>query len=189
MKIIFAQGNPEQAYARTRHNVGFLLIDEFAAAHNASFTRIPKFHASIADVTIEGEKVLLVKPTTFYNETGRAARLLIDFYKLNPETDFLVIYDDLALPLGTLRTRRSGSSAGNNGIKSLNTHIGSLYARVRVGTYNNLRDQMHNVDFVLGHFNKDEKLVLIHIYPHVVHFIDGFIKNNFETTKVSLAAE
>src|SRR5688572_22727546 len=105
MKVIFAQGNPGTQYTYTRHNVGFLLLDDFAKSKRAEFIKKSKFHADIAETSIDGEKVLLVKPTTFYNDTGQSARLLIDFYKLDPATDFLVIHDDLALPFGTIRTR------------------------------------------------------------------------------------
>src|SRR4051812_44656762 len=120
MKVIFAQGNPGNEYTTTRHNVGFFMLDRYARDNGGEFIKKAKFHADIAELSINSEKVLIVKPTTFYNDTGQSARLLIDFYKLDPSTDFLVIHDDLALPLGTVRTRDKGSDAGNNGIKSLN---------------------------------------------------------------------
>lgn len=186
MKIIFAQGNPGQAYTYSRHNVGFLFIDRIALTHGAHFVSKPKFHANTAEVTVGGEKIILVKPDTFYNETGQAARSLIDFYKLNPATDLLVVYDDLALPFGTLRTREKGSDAGNNGIKSLNAHIGSRYPRIRVGIYNDRRTQMPDAEFVLAHFDQAEKHTLPALYQQVEYFVDRFVKNDFEMTKVSL---
>lgn len=157
MKIIFAQGNPGPQYETTRHNVGFLALN--ALADGAAFAPKPKFFAAIAEVSIAGEKTLLVKPQTFYNETGRAARAILDFYKLSP-TDLLVIHDDLALPLGTLRIREKGSDAGNNGIKSLNAHLGPDYMRLRVGVCNELRDRIHDADFVLGNFSASERELL-----------------------------
>jgi PTH1 family peptidyl-tRNA hydrolase len=186
MKIIFAQGNPGAQYANTRHNVGFLLLDDFARTKRAEFIKKAKFHADIAEIAIGGEKVLLVKPTTFYNETGQSARLLVDFYKLNPATDFLVIHDDLALPFGAIRTREKGNDAGNNGIKSLNAHIDPHYRRIRIGIYNTLRERMPDVDFVLGHFSTQEKNALSDVYTHAERFMDGFINDNFEITKVSI---
>jgi PTH1 family peptidyl-tRNA hydrolase len=189
MKIIFAQGNPGKEYTNTRHNVGFLFIDALAASHRIEFVKKSKFHADIAESTIHGEKVLFVKPTTFYNETGQSARLLIDFYKCDPVHDFLVIHDDLALPLGTVRTRRSGSDAGNNGIKSLNAHLGPQYTRIRVGIYSDLRDRIPDADFVLGRFNVNEKDELRAVLELVERFVDGFIKNNFELTKVTISLE
>lgn len=187
MKIIFAQGNPGAQYANTRHNVGFLIIDTLAAQHRADFVKKTKFHADIAEVSIAGEKVLLVKPATFYNETGQTARMLVDFYKLNPSADLLVIHDDLALPLGTLRIRDKGRDAGNNGIKSLNAHLGSNYARIRVGIYNDLRDRIHDADFVLSNFTKSEADTLKDtISPKVIELIDAFCAGNIETTSHKL---
>ena len=186
MKLIFAQGNPGTQYAYTRHNVGFLLLDDFARNNRAEFIKKAKFHADIAEFAAKGEKVLLVKPTTFYNETGQSARLLIDFYKLDPTTDFLVIHDDLALPFGTIRTREKGSDAGNNGIKSLNAHLGPDYKRIRVGIHNQLRERIPDVDFVLSHFSAHEKNALSDVYQHAERFIDGFINDEFEITKVSI---
>jgi PTH1 family peptidyl-tRNA hydrolase len=187
MKIIFAQGNPGAQYANTRHNVGFLIIDTLAARHRADFVKKTKFHADIAEIAIAGEKVLLVKPATFYNETGQTARMLVDFYKLNPSTDLLVIHDDLALPLGTLRIRDKGRDAGNNGIKSLNAHLGSNYARIRVGIYNDLRDRIHDADFVLSNFTKNEADALKDtISPKVIELIDAFCAGNIETTSHKL---
>ncbi len=183
MKVIFAQGNPGLQYASTRHNVGFLAVDFFAKQQSAEFIKKPKFHCEIAETSIGGEKILLVKPTTFYNETGQAARLVIDFYKLDPATDFIVVHDDLSLPLGTLRIRDKGRDAGNNGIKSLNAHLGSDYARVRVGIYNELRDKMHDADFVLGHFTKAEiDVVRDAVLPKISEVITAFCAGKIQTT-------
>ena len=192
MKVIFAQGNPGAQYKTTRHNVGFLVIDALAEQHRAEFIKKPKFHAEIAEVTIAGEKTLLVKPSTFYNETGQAARLITDFYKLSAKNDFLVIHDDLALPLGTIRVREKGSDAGNNGVKSLNAHLGANYGRIRVGIYNDLRDRIHDADFVLSNFTKAEASVLDStIIPKLTELIEAFCAGNLATTshKLQLDAE
>jgi PTH1 family peptidyl-tRNA hydrolase len=187
MKIIFAQGNPDAQYMGTRHNVGFKVVDTLAAAHNVTFTKKPKFHADVAETSLAGEKVLLVKPTTFYNETGHAARLIVDFYKLDPDIDLLVIHDDLALPFGTLRIRTRGSDAGNNGIKSLNSHIGESYTRIRVGIYNDLRERVNDVNFVLGMFTKDESEALnATIIPKVIELVEHFCAEQLETTSHSV---
>lgn len=176
MKIIFAQGNPGAQYERTRHNVGFLALDSLAAKEGAQWRTQTKYTAEIAELTLDGEKVLLVKPLSFYNETGRVARALIDFYKANPRTDLLVVHDDLALPFGTIRIREKGSDAGNNGIKSLNAHLGPEYMRTRVGVWNELRDRMDDANFVLSSFTKDEMAalkatLLPAIHTHIAEFI------------------
>lgn len=187
MKVILAQGNPGQQYTETRHNIGWLVLDALAAQTDAQFLVQAKFHAHIAEVTIQGEKTLLVKPTTFYNETGRTARALVDFYKLDPATDLLVIHDDLALPFGTIRVREKGSDAGNNGIKSLNAHIGPEYARLRVGIWNDLRERMDDAAFVLARFSKDEMQTLDKdIIPHAIKLVEDFCRGTLQTTSHKL---
>lgn len=186
MKIIFAQGNPGNEYEYTRHNVGFLALDWFAHDNNVAFQPKPKFFADIAELNVDGEKILLVKPTTFYNETGKSARAIADFYKVET-TDIIVIHDELALPFGTLRTREKGSPAGNNGIKSLNTHLGEQYARIRVGTWNDIADKAGSFDFVLSKFTSEEFAKLQKdIFPKIGDFITEFIHGNHTNTSHSL---
>lgn len=180
MKLIFAQGNPETKYDNTRHNVGFMVIDEFADSLDLKWTEKSKFATMIAETTIDGEKVILAKPLTYYNETGQSARKLIDFYSIMPAHDVLVIHDDLALPFGTIRTRKQGSDAGNNGIKSLNNHIGEEYHRIRIGIANEYREQMGDMDFVLGKFSKDETDAFTALTPEIFAFISDFIKGDLE---------
>ena len=156
MKIILGQGNPGADYTTSRHNIGFMTLDALAKSSGLSFTNKPKFQADIAELSIEGQKVLLVKPNTFYNETGKSTRALVDFYKVSPSDDVLIIHDDLALPFGTLRTRVKGSDAGNNGIKSHSAHIGPDYHRIRVGIHNELSQRIESRRFVLGSFSKKE---------------------------------
>ncbi len=187
MKIILGQGNPGTQYTTTRHNVGWLLLD--ALAGGADFQTRTKFFAAIAETEIAGEKVLLIKPTTFYNETGRSARALLDFYKLDA-SDLLVIHDDLALPLGTIRIRQKGSDAGNNGIKSLNAHIGQDYWRMRVGIWSELRDRQADADFVLSKFTKDEHdFITAHITPEVKKLVEQFCVNDLAHTSKVIVSE
>lgn len=178
MKIIFAQGNPGSQYTRTRHNVGFIVVDALAEKEGSAWKTDTKVKAELATITLGGEKTLLVKPLSFYNETGQVARALIDFYKLNPAEDFLVIHDELALPFGTVRVRQKGSDAGNNGVKSLNAHLGTDYARIRVGVWNERRDQMDDAAFVLSTLSTDEltaltKLIEQPILPLINDFVEG----------------
>jgi peptidyl-tRNA hydrolase, PTH1 family len=189
MKVIFAQGNPGIQYASSRHNVGFVALDHLAKDWKVEFVKKPRFYADIAETTIDGEKILLVKPTTFYNETGQSARAILDFYKLDPKTDFLVIHDDMALPIGTIRTRLKGSDAGNNGVKSLNAHLGDEFARIRIGIFNDERHDTPAVNFVLGMFTAHEKNALGAVIEQVERFVKSFIKGNFEPTKVVVAKE
>ena len=181
MKIIFAQGNPGSEFRDTRHNVGFRMLDAYSAQHGIDWAEKTKFHAYISELNSAGEKVLLVKPTTYYNDTGIAARALIDFYKLE-STDVLVVHDDMALPLGTIRTREKGSDAGNNGIKSLNSHIGPEYKRSRIGIWTEVAGRMEATAFVLGKFTAEDQKLLSDLQQTVATVIDNFLQGTFETT-------
>ena len=186
MKIVFAQGNPGSQYAQTRHNIGWISIDHIAAAHGAVFSVSPKFHAAVAEITIQGEKVLLIKPTTFYNETGLSARALIDFYKLRAREDLLVIHDELALPFGTIRVREQGSDAGNNGIKSLISHLGDHFWRVRIGVWHESRNQQDDVAFVLGKFSASEYAHIVDTFiPYISTLVTEFATASLSASSIS----
>lgn len=181
MKLIFAQGNPGSQYARTRHNVGFRVLDTLADEAGAKWRTETKYRAEVASVQLDEEKVLLVKPLSYYNETGLVARKLVDFYKLSPATDVLVIHDELALPFGAIRVREKGSDAGNNGIKSLNAHLGHDYWRLRIGIWNDLRDRIDDADFVLSAFTSSENEQLAKDIPTVIFpLIEQFIAGTLE---------
>lgn len=182
MKLIFAQGNHGTDYQTTRHNVGFTVLDALARAHSAVFQPKDKFKAHVAELHIDGDKVLLVKPQTYYNDTGLSARALVDFYKLDPSTDVLVVHDDLAIPFGTIRTRAQGSDAGNNGIKSLNAHLGPQYHRLRIGIWSEDRNRAHDREFVLGRFTPEETEQLPEIIAKAEQLIGRFIAGTLEAT-------
>lgn len=187
MKLIFTQGNPGKEYDGTRHNVGFLIADALATEHSTAFKASTKFFAEIAEYSDSGEKVIIAKPTTFYNETGRSFTAIKQFYKLE-ETDVLIIHDELALPFGTLRSRAGGADAGNNGIKSVNTHGGTATARLRVGVGNELRGRMGDTDFVLSKFSKDEQATLKNtILPKCLEIVHEFVADNHTVTSHKLA--
>jgi len=189
MKLLFAQGNPGRQYARTRHNTGFITLDALAEAQGATWSTQTKFRADIAEISVQGEKVLLIKPLSFYNETGQIARGLVDFYKLEPSEDLLVIHDELALPFGTIRVRQKGSDAGNNGIKSINAHLGENYARIRVGIWNERRDIMDDADFVLSAFSEEEsKLLSTLVETKITPLISAFVKGELEPVSHKLDA-
>lgn len=181
MKLILAQGNPGSEYATTRHNVGWLLLDRYAADHDAAFRPVSKWKAEIAELTIAGEKILLVKPTTYYNQTGEAAQAITSFYKIAPE-DVLIIQDELALDFGVIRTRRGGSDAGNNGVRSITTHLGPDTARLRIGIDREHPAEMSAADFVLSRLSPDELTTLGQLAPRIAQVIDNFIDGTFEPT-------
>ncbi|MEZ5945679.1 MAG: aminoacyl-tRNA hydrolase [Hyphomonas sp.] len=131
MLILTGQGNPGDRYAKNRHNAGFLLIDSLHDRFRFSPWRA-KFESQIAEGTIGRHKVLLVKPQTFYNETGRALSKILQFYKL-PAHDVTVFYDEIDLAPGRLRVKRGGGHSGNNGVRSMMAHLGEDFRRVRIG--------------------------------------------------------
>ena len=122
MKVIAGLGNPGREYAQTKHNVGFMFVDALAEHLGACEWR-EKFDALVAEARIGTEKILLVKPQTYMNDSGRAVGPLLHFYKL-PAEDLIVVHDDMDIPVGTIRIRKKGSSGGHNGIKSILAHFG-----------------------------------------------------------------
>lgn len=182
MKLILGQGNPSTDYLQTRHNVGFLALDYYIKKQSLTFKSKTKFYADTAELIVKDEKIIFAKPTTFYNETGKSARALADFYKIELK-NILVIHDELALPFGTVRTRERGSDAGNNGIKSLNSHLGPDYARIRVGIANEFTERISAPDFVLERFSKEEVDALqSDILPKISDLIDDFIADKLEAS-------
>lgn len=189
MKLLIGLGNDEARYNGTRHNIGFACVEEFARDKSVPFQFKDKFKASIAEVSSHGEKVLLIKPATFYNDSGQSYRALVDFYKLD-DSDVLVIHDDIALPFGTVRTRVGGSDAGNNGIKSVNAHGGTNTMRMRIGIHTNHRTLVGDTDFVLGRFSQVENTVITkHLLPRILSSIDSFLSEDLEPTSFSIVRE
>ena len=186
MKVILALGNPGEKYVHTRHNAGFLVVNQLAAEQGAQFSNKPKFSANIAELNMSGEKILLVKPTTYYHEVGISARAILDFYNLTLD-DLLIIHDDTDLDFGKIRVRKGGRDAGSNGLKSLHTHIGFDFWHIRIGTDNLLRQQIGDVDFVLSKFNTDERTILRDwTIPEAIKLVGTFLDGTIEPLSVKL---
>ncbi len=153
MKVVVGLGNPGSKYHGTRHNVGFAVVDLLAQGPGAGRFQ-SRFHAQVAELTEGEHKLLLVKPETFMNLSGRAVRELVDFYQL-PLEDLLVVCDDINLPLGRLRFRARGTHGGHNGLRDIQNHLGTTeYARLRIGVG---APQEDAVDHVLGRFRPSER--------------------------------
>ena len=171
MKVIVGLGNPGPQYAETRHNIGFLLVDLLAEAHNLQFRA--KFQGLWTEGKVEGERFLLLKPQTFMNLSGRSVRELTNFYKVLGE-DLLIVQDDMDLPLGKIRLRDQGSAGGHNGIKSILAELGTeKFWRLKLGvgrppTQNPILDTRPSnheprnttIDHVLSSFADDELMLL-----------------------------
>ncbi len=170
--LVVALGNVGREYAKNRHNAGFMAIDRYKGSHE--FTdwvekRDLKCYLSIGQVG--DTRVLLIKPTTMMNLSGEATQLTQNFYKIDAK-DTLVVYDELDVPFGTLRTRSGGGSAGHNGIKSILQHAGKDFGRIRIGIGPKTHEQMDSADFVLQDFSKEQQDKLEKIYPEVCALID-----------------
>ena len=179
MFIIVGLGNPTAEYAGTRHNVGFDVIDAIADKYNISVTE-RKFRAFCGKGIIAGQKVLLVKPQTYMNLSGESVRSALDFYKVDPETELLVIFDDISLDVGQLRIRKKGSAGGHNGIKNIIQHLGSnVFRRIKVGVGEKPKDY-DLVDYVLGHFGKAEKEQMEEGYKKAVAAVEVILQGEID---------
>jgi peptidyl-tRNA hydrolase, PTH1 family len=159
MFVFVGLGNPGSEYEKTRHNAGFMALDTLAHQHNLSWRKEPKFDAFIAEWRFKGNKALLVKPQTYMNRSGQSVKAIQDFYKLKNE-DFVVLYDDVALPTGQIRLRESGTAGGQNGVQNIIQHLGTnQFKRIRIGI--GLRPaQFTLTNFVLGCFSAEESKLL-----------------------------
>ena len=156
MYIVAGLGNPGSKYEKTRHNVGFRVIDRLAEKYHINMN-MKKHKAVCGTGVIEGVKVLLVKPQTYMNLSGESIREILDFYKTDPEREFLVIYDDISLEPGQLRIRKKGSAGGHNGVKNIIHHLGSqAFPRIKVGV-GGKPEGYDLADYVLGRFPAEER--------------------------------
>lgn len=156
--LLVCLGNPGKEYANTRHNIGFLAADALEKRTGVKFNKL-KYRALTGEVTLGGQRVLVVKPQTYMNLSGEAVKLAGGFYKIPPER-ILVLYDDVSLPLGKLRIRASGSAGGHNGIKNIITHLGTdAFPRIKVGVGSPQRED-GLVDWVIGSFTASERKVV-----------------------------
>ena len=179
MKIIIGLGNIGREYENTRHNAGFMAIDKLAKMLEMDFNQ-EKFSAYFAKKKIDGEDIILLKPTTYMNNSGIALRQCMDFYKV-PSEDILVLYDDMDMPVGKLRLRQKGSAGGHNGIKSIISHIGTQeFDRIRIGIG---KDKLIPVvDWVLGKFPQEQQDDLNHALEHAAKAAKFSIKHSFSDT-------
>ena len=159
MFVIAGLGNPDKKYEKTRHNIGFDVIDALADRYRISVSE-RKHRALVGSGVIEGQRVLLVKPQTYMNNSGESLAEVMRFYKLDPEEDLMVIFDDISLAPGKIRIRKKGSAGGHNGIKSIIAHLGTQdFPRIKVGVGEKPQG-WDLADHVLGHFSKEERVLV-----------------------------
>ena len=177
MYVIAGLGNPGKEYASSRHNAGYMAVEYLAEKLNTKLNKL-KLNSVYGDTSINGEKVMLVKPVTYMNKSGIAIAEIVKFYKIST-SNLIVIYDDIDIPLGSLRIRPSGSAGTHNGMKSIVDSIGSEFPRIRIGIGRN--EEMDLADFVLQKFSRNEKDIVTPIIERAAEAAVEIIENGIDS--------
>lgn len=179
MFIIAGLGNPTLQYESTRHNAGFDVIDTLAGKYNISVDG-RKNRALIGKGIIEGKKVILAKPQTYMNLSGESLGGLVDYYKVDEESEFLVVYDDISLDVGQLRIRKKGSAGGHNGMKNIISHLGTeVFPRIKVGVGEKPK-KYDLADYVLSRFSKEERAIMEEGFQKAVEAVEMILRGEME---------
>ncbi|MCI8372219.1 MAG: aminoacyl-tRNA hydrolase [Lachnospiraceae bacterium] len=180
MYVIAGLGNPDKQYENTRHNIGFDAIDALAEKYNIDIS-IRKHRAYCGKGMINGNKVVLVKPQTYMNLSGESLRSVVDYYKIDPESELLVLFDDISLDVGQLRIRKKGSAGGHNGIKNIIANLNTQnFARIKIGVGEKPK-KMDLVDYVLGHFTKSERVLMDEAIEHAIRAAGMIVEGEMDS--------
>lgn len=178
MKMIVGLGNPGKEYEKTRHNVGFMAIDRLSDVYNIPVTK-KESQALTGKGWIDGQQVLLVKPQTYMNESGRAVQQLLHYY--DSIDDFIIIHDDMDLPLGKIRFKQKGSAGGHNGLKSIIAQLNSnVFDRLKVGIGHDAHNNV--IHHVLSGFYKDEAETIKEVIAHMDEYCAFWLKEGIVPT-------
>ena len=179
MFLIAGLGNPDKKYEKTRHNIGFDTVDALAEKYNISITE-KKHKALCGSGVIEGVKVILAKPQTYMNLSGESIRELVDYFKVDPKEELLVIYDDISLNPGQIRIRKKGSAGGHNGIKNIIAQLGTdTFQRIKVG----VGEKPKGYDlaaYVLGHFHGEDLELMEEGYEKAISATEEILKGEID---------
>ncbi len=191
LKLLVGLGNPGADYHKTRHNVGFMVLEEIAKRNNCTFRESKKLFGRICEYGTGIEKTKLLMPSTFMNESGKSVRSARDWFDFEIH-QLIVLVDDMDLPLGKIRLRSKGSSGGHNGLKSIINHLGTPeFKRLKIGigppSKNQKERKSKTVSHVLGRFSKEEFILLNFIIDEIINGIDSITSNNWEkiTTRLN----
>ena len=184
LQLLVGLGNPGDRYADTRHNVGFMVLEQLAAAAGVPFRQQGRLQGQLAEIGTGEQRLRLLMPQTYMNESGRSIRAALDWYRLTPE-QLLVLVDDMDLPLGRLRLRASGSAGGHNGLRSAIQHLGTQdFPRLRIGigapTGHPQERRDRTVSHVLGRFSAEERPLLESVLTEVMAGIDLIRRSGLE---------
>ncbi len=191
LKLLVGLGNPGTEYEKTRHNVGFMVLEEIARKNNCSFRESKKLFGRTCEYGSGMEKTRLLMPNTYMNESGKSVRSAKDWFNFQ-NNQLIVLVDDMDLPLGKIRVRSKGSSGGHNGLKSIIKHLGTAeFKRLKIGIGPPSEIQQDRksktVSHVLGRFSNEEFIVLNLIIQEIISCIDSITSNNWEkiTTRLN----
>lgn len=179
MYIIAGLGNPGKQYEGTRHNIGWQVIDELAEKYNIRVTE-SKFKGLTGKGSVDGERVILVKPLTFMNLSGECIREAVNFYKIDETSQLIVVADDISLDVGQIRIRKKGSAGGHNGLKNIIAHLGhENFMRIKMGVGDKPAGY-DLADYVLGHFSKEEEKILAESKRTAVLAIETIMRDGID---------
>jgi len=179
VQLIVGLGNPGSKYEQTRHNVGFVFVDELARSKGVSFKPEKKFHGDVCKLSLAGNDVCLLKPTTFMNLSGKSVAALARFYKIAPES-ILVVHDELDIPPGQLRLKQGGGHGGHNGLRDMIAQLGSkefMRLRVGIGHPGQSRDVSN---YVLGKASRDEQIDIDAAIDEALHTLPKIIEGEMQ---------
>lgn len=178
MKLIVGLGNPGREYENTRHNVGFMIIDNYANNNNITIDK-QKFDGLFVKTNIKGIDIILLKPLKYMNLSGEVVKKFVDFYKINIE-DILIINDDLDMQLGKIKLKSKGSSGGHNGLKNIENHLNTQeYKRLKIGISNN--KNIDTKDYVLSKFNCEDLKIIQTTIDNTINILNDFLELPFDT--------
>lgn len=183
MIIIIGLGNPGEKYENTRHNAGFLFLDKLAEKNNFDeFRYSRKFNSDISEGLINDQKIVLVKPQTFMNESGRAVEAIKDYYKVDSPSGIIVIHDEIDVPLGKIKIVKDRGSAGHKGVKSIIEKLGNDFIRFRIGIGAEDAKTKDTEKFVIEEFSKKEQAALKHSFKKALQALEDLLVDGIEKT-------
>ena len=169
MYLLIGLGNPGDEYIKTRHNIGFRVIESLVKQYEGTWKKEKKCKGDISHIEIEGKKVLCLKPDTFMNNSGKAVKACMNYYDIDI-SHIIIISDDKDMDFGKIRVRKEGGSGGHNGIISIIQHLSTEdFTRLKIGIKNELVDTMDTADFVLSRFSKEEEKEIPFLLEKVIH--------------------
>tara|TARA_B100001250_G_scaffold290959_1_gene252687 strand:+ start:154 stop:765 length:612 start_codon:yes stop_codon:yes gene_type:complete len=190
LKLLVGLGNPGDKYHKTRHNVGFMVLEEIARQKNCTFQDSKKLYGKTCEIGSGVSKTRLLMPNTYMNESGKSVRSAKDWFNFESH-QLIVLVDDMDLPLGKIRVRSKGSSGGHNGLKSIINHLGTnefKRLRIGIGSPSELQNERKSktVSHVLGRFSKEEFVILNLIIQEIISCIESITSNNWEKINTRL---